>query len=100
MIGLPGLITSLTAGAETLSRGVLSPVLAYYFPRDRETFTYTLSLWIPRSRRKRVLTAIQGMRRETAGYIRGSCLFPWPWASSLPPACSWWAFRPGWRWAS
>lgn len=74
MIGLPGLITSLTAGAETLSRGFLSPVLAYYFLRYRETFAYSLSLWIPRSRRKRVLTAIQGMRRETAGYIRGQLL--------------------------
>ena len=74
MIGLPGLITSLTAGAETLSRGVLSPVPAYYFLRDRETFTYTLSMWIPRSRRKCVLTAIQGMSRETAGYIRGQLL--------------------------
>ena len=71
---LPGLISGLGAGVDAVSRAFLSPVLAYYFLKDREMFGYRLSLWIPLQYRKRVLTAFQEMRREAGGYLRGQGL--------------------------
>ncbi|MBR1584007.1 MAG: AI-2E family transporter [Clostridia bacterium] len=71
---LPGLINGMAAGIDMLSRAFLSPLLAYYFLRDRETFAYQLSLWIPSRHRKRTLAALQGMRREAGSYIRGQLL--------------------------
>ncbi len=71
---LPGLIQGIGAGMDVLSRAILSPVLAYYFVRDRETFCYHLSLWIPLKHRKRVLAALREMRREAGGYGRGQAL--------------------------
>lgn len=73
-ISLPNLIANLGAGVDTLSRAFLSPVLAFYFLRDRETFCYRLSLWIPSRHRRQVLSAIQEMRREAGGYMRGQLL--------------------------
>ncbi|MDD6681666.1 MAG: AI-2E family transporter [Clostridiales bacterium] len=71
---LPLLLGKIGAGVDFISRAFLSPVLAYYFLRDRETFCYQLSLWIPARHRKRVLTALREMRREAGGYIRGQLL--------------------------
>ena len=71
---LPKWIAGIGAGADTVSRAFLSPVLAYYFVRDREMFSYRLSLLIPLKYRKRVLTALQEMRREAGGYVRGQSL--------------------------
>lgn len=71
---LPKWIAGIGAGADAVSRAFLSPVLAYYFVRDREMFSYQLSLWIPLKHRKRVLTALQEMRREAGGYVRGQSL--------------------------
>ena len=71
---LPKWIAGIGAGADAVSRAFLSPVLAYYFVRDREMFSYQLSLWIPLRHRKRVLTALQEMRREAGGYVRGQSL--------------------------
>ena len=71
---LPGMISGIGAGIDTLSRAFLSPVLAYYFVRDRETFSYQLSMWVPAKHRKRILTALQEMRREAGGYVRGQLL--------------------------
>ena len=71
---LPGIVAGIGAGVDTLSRAVLSPVLAFYFLRDRETFAYRLSLWIPSRHRKRALAAFQEMRREAWGYMRGQLL--------------------------
>ena len=71
---LPKWIAGIGAGADTVGRAFLSPVLAYYFVRERELFCYHLSLWIPLRHRKRVLTAIQEMRREAGGYVRGQSL--------------------------
>ena len=62
------------AGADAVARAFLSPVLAYYFVRERELFSYHLSLWIPIRHRKRMLTALQEMRREAGGYVRGQLL--------------------------
>lgn len=71
---LPGLINLAGAGFDFLSRAFLSPLLAYYFLRDRDTFSYQLSLWIPLRYRRRTLAALQGMRREAGGYVRGQLL--------------------------
>lgn len=71
---LPGLIAMIGRGADTISRAFLSPILAYYFLRDREQFTYRLSLWIPLRYRRCVLAALKEMRREAGGYIRGQLL--------------------------
>ena len=71
---LPKWIALIGGGVDAVSRAFLSPVLAYYFVRDREMFSYQLSLWIPLRHRKRVLTALQEMRREAGGYVRGQSL--------------------------
>ena len=71
---LPNWIAGIGAGADAVSRAFLSPILAYYFVRDREMFYYQLSLWIPLRHRRRVLTALQEMRREAGGYVRGQSL--------------------------
>ena len=71
---LPKWIAGIGAGADAVSRAFLSPVLAYYFVRDREMFSYQLSLWIPLKHRQRVLTALHEMRREAGGYVRGQAL--------------------------
>ena len=71
---LPGLIAAIGGGMESVSQAFLSPVLAYYFLRDREIFSYRLSLWIPLRHRRRMLAALQEMRREAGGYMRGQLL--------------------------
>lgn len=71
---LPKWMAGIGAAADAVSRAVLSPVLAYYFVRDREMFSYQLSLWIPLRHRRRVLTALREMRREAGGYVRGQAL--------------------------
>lgn len=71
---LPQWIAWVGAGADALSRAFLSPLLAYYFLKDRETFSYQLSLWIPLRHRRRALIAFQEMRREAEGYVRGQVL--------------------------
>ena len=71
---LPALLSALAAGADSLSRAFLTPVLSYYFLRDREMFTYRLSLWIPLRHRRRALTALGAMRREAGCYVHGQML--------------------------
>ena len=71
---LPGLAAGIGAAMDGLSRAVLVPVLVFYFLRDRERFCYRLSLLIPLRHRRRMLTALQEMRREAGGYIRGQLL--------------------------
>ncbi len=71
---LPGLIAGIGNGIDAVSRAFLAPVLAYYFLRDRELFGYRLSLCIPLKHRRRVLHALQEMRREAGGYLRGQLL--------------------------
>ncbi len=71
---LPGLIAGMIGGVDAVSRAFLSPVLAYYFLRDREIFSYQASLLIPCRYRRRFLAAWQEMRREAGGYVRGQLL--------------------------
>ena len=71
---LPGLIVGIGNGIDALSRAFLAPVLAFYFLRDRELFGYRLSLCIPLKHRRRMLHALQEMRHEAGGYIRGQLL--------------------------
>lgn len=74
MSGAPGVAKRAAGAAGALARAFLAPVLAYYFLRDRETFCFQLSLWIPLQYRRRALTALQEMRREVSGYFRGQLL--------------------------
>lgn len=71
---LPHWISRIGAGVDALSRAVLSPVLAFYFLRDRDQFSYQLSLLIPARYRRQALTALQEMRKEAGGYLRGQTL--------------------------
>ncbi len=71
---LPKLIRGVIGWADATSRAFLSPALAYYFLRDRETFSYQASLLIPSRYRKRFLAAWQEMRLEAVGYARGQLL--------------------------
>ena len=71
---LPRLIRGVMGWADAVSRAFLSPALAYYFLRDRETFSYQASLLIPSRYRKRFLAAWQEMRLEAVGYARGQLL--------------------------
>lgn len=70
----PRMLSTLAGAVNSLGRAFLAPVLAYYFLRDRETFAYKISLWIPARQRKTVLTALRQMKRETVGYLRGQGL--------------------------
>ena len=67
----PRMLSLLAGSVDALSRAFLSPVLGYYFLRDRETFAYQLSLWIPSGKRKTVLKMLQQMKREAGSYLRG-----------------------------
>lgn len=71
---LPLILSSLGAWADGLSKAFLAPLLAFYFLRDREIFSYHMCLWIPARHRKRALHALKEMRREAGGYIRGQML--------------------------
>lgn len=71
---MPLLMNAVSAGLRGLSRAFLTPVLAYYLLRDRETIAYRLSLWIPLKYRRQALTALKEMRREAGGYARGQTL--------------------------
>ena len=71
---LPMPIAGIGSGIDALSRAFLAPVLSFYFLRDRELFGYRLSLCIPLKHRRRMLHALQEMRREAGGYIRGQLL--------------------------
>ena len=70
----PRAMQKIAATGSSLMRMFLSPVLAFYFLRDRESFCFQLSLVIPIRLRRRILTALREMRREIAGYFRGQLL--------------------------
>lgn len=67
----PKLLSSLAGGVNALSRAFLAPVLSYYLLRDRDSFAYKASLWIPAKYRKTSLKALRAMKREVGSYIRG-----------------------------
>ena len=71
---IPRLAQWLGRIANRLLRAFLSPALAYYFLRDRETFCFQLSLLVPLRIRKDFLLTLREMRREVAGYFRGQLL--------------------------
>lgn len=67
----PKVLTLIAGGADALGRAFLSPVLGYYFLRDRAFFCYQLSLLIPGRKRKTVLKMLHQMKKEAGGYLRG-----------------------------
>lgn len=70
----PKLIGGMASRINTLSRAFLAPVLSYYLLRDRETFSYKASLWIPSAKRKTVLKALREMKREAGSFLRGQLM--------------------------
>ena len=71
---VPRLMQRMAGAADKLARAFLSPVLAFYFLRDRESFCFQASLMIPLKYRRRLLAALKEMRREIAAYFRGQLL--------------------------
>ena len=71
---VPTLMQRAAGMTDRLARAFLSPVLAFYFLRDREMFCFQLSLLIPLKKRRMLLTALREMRREIAAYLRGQLL--------------------------
>lgn len=70
----PRLLSKIAGGVDALSRAFLAPVLSYYLLKDRETFAYQISLWIPSRYRKTTLKALREMKRETESYLRGQLM--------------------------
>ena len=71
---LPLVIKGIAGTVDKLSTAFIAPVLSYYFLRDRELFSYQVSLLIPLRHRGRMLEAMQDMKRETGAYIRGQMM--------------------------
>ncbi|MBE5777381.1 MAG: AI-2E family transporter [Clostridiales bacterium] len=71
---LPAVLRSVAGTVDKLSTAFIAPVLSYYFLRDRELFSYQLSLLIPLRHRKRMLQAMEDMKRENGAYLRGQLL--------------------------
>ncbi|MBQ9196242.1 MAG: AI-2E family transporter [Clostridia bacterium] len=70
----PHLMQRMAGAADRLGRAFLSPVLAFYFLRDRDSFCFQASLLIPLRYRRRLLAALREMRREITAYFRGQLL--------------------------
>ena len=58
----------------SLSKVLLSPLLAFYLLRDRRRIASALTLLLPVEHRARGVRAAREMRRETAAYLRGQLL--------------------------
>lgn len=71
---VPTLMQRFAGMGDKLARAFLSPVLAFYFLRDRDSFCFQASLIIPLRSRRRLLSALREMRREIAAYFRGQML--------------------------
>ena len=71
---LPDVLPFASQAFDTVSRLFLSPVLAFYFLRDREMFLFRLSLLIPVKHRRETLRTLKAMRREAMYFVRGQLL--------------------------
>ncbi|MBQ2700276.1 MAG: AI-2E family transporter [Clostridia bacterium] len=69
-----GLLKRLSGMAGSLGRLMLSPALAFYFLRDRQSISRALCLWVPLGLRSRTVMAAREARRELAGFLRGQVL--------------------------
>ena len=66
-----GMATALIA---SLSKVLLSPLMAFYFLRDRRRISSALTLLLPVEYRARGVRAAREMKRETAAFLRGQLL--------------------------
>lgn len=71
---LPAVLPLATQIFDAVSRAFLSPVLAFYFLRDRDMFLFRLSLFIPVRHRRETLRTLKAMRREAMYFVRGQLL--------------------------
>ena len=60
--------------AGNVGKWLLSPVLAFYFLRDRREIGRWLLSLVPLGKRRLTVRILREMRRETAGYLRGQLL--------------------------
>ncbi len=70
----PKFFSSFRSIVEGVSRAFLSPVLAFYFLKDRKAFSFKLSLLIPLKYRKKALVTLKNMQREALYFVRGQLL--------------------------
>ena len=57
-----------------IGQWMLTPIIAFYFLRDRRRISQRLWLLLPAGRRRTVRRALSEMKREVAGYLRGQLL--------------------------
>ena len=67
-------VSTATRLIASLSKVLLSPLLAFYLLRDRRRIASALTLLLPVEHRARGVRAAREMRRETAAYLRGQLL--------------------------
>lgn len=67
-------VSTATRIVSSLSKVLLSPLLAFYLLRDRRKIAAGLTLLLPVQHRARGVRAAREMRRETAAYLRGQLL--------------------------
>ena len=73
--GLVGRAVSLTTTVlSSLSKVLLSPLLAFYLLRDRRRISAGLTLLLPVNHRARGVRAAREMKRETAAFLRGQLI--------------------------
>ena len=84
---VPTLMQRAAGMTDRLARAFLSPVLAFYFLRDREMFCFQLSLLIPLKKRRMLLTALRVPAWLLLGAVMGVCdLIPYvgPYLGIIP----------------
>lgn len=67
-------VAGVTRFLSSLSRVLLSPLLAFYLLRDRRQFATAVYLMIPPARRSDALRIFRTVRRDLKGYVRGQLL--------------------------
>lgn len=70
----PALMSWMGDMAGGIGQGLLAPVFAFYFLRDRRRIGQWLLLLLPSAKRRITVRMLREMRRETAGYLRGQLM--------------------------
>lgn len=66
-----GVIGMMRSSVASISKVLLSPLLAFYLLRDRRRISAYMTLAVPVNLRVRAVRAMREMRREAAGFLRG-----------------------------
>lgn len=71
---IPAAAGWLSSLAGSVGKGLLAPVFAFYFLRDRQLIGRWLMGLLPVESRRLTVRILREMRRETAGYLRGQLM--------------------------